>query len=131
MEAADLNKLAVIISGATGENSSIANGIFFYQGLDKFKKPLYENLINKSILRSDFECKWFVSDRTCYDGIESVESGLGHPSLAAEWEDQLAMKVTTMVSPLAGRAYGSFFFLDRFSFLTVIELIIFTEKKCE
>lgn len=110
----------MIISGATGVNSSDVNGIYFYQGM-KDKQPVYTNLVNHRYLCYSSNGKWYATDKEEFDlnvtslhmgWCRSVESGFGHPSRAHSWEVQVgggehrnqwvkqaAVKIATMVRP--------------------------------
>ena len=108
---ASLNKLAVVFSGATDDNSDMVNGIFLFQGI-KDDMPFYKNLVNQSYCYSVFDGKWFVNDKAKFEESNasghcvSVDAGLGHPSYAlrwkvsvnGKWEEQPDVKVAIMVS---------------------------------
>ena len=104
-----------MIFGATGVNYRHVNGVYLYKGM-KNEKPFYKNLANQSFLFFASDGKWYVSNKEDFDASKafgwcrSVESGLGHPSLAHlwkmqvgrlassdQWEEQPSVKVATMV----------------------------------
>jgi hypothetical protein len=107
---AALNKLAIIISGATDEVDdevtsvvkSEVNGVYFYLGMSD-GQPMYKNMINQGFLQYDFESRWTACDQEDLNTFEeplfcclSIESGWGHPSLVTRW-DPPNVKVNTMV----------------------------------
>ena len=106
-----LNKLAVIISGASGNNGHSINGVYFYQDM-KDGKPFYKSLASQLYLHNACKnCKWYVTGKAHCDASEmgglcvSDESGWFHPSQASLWkvsvqgelEEQPAMTVATLV----------------------------------
>jgi hypothetical protein len=111
LEVASLNKLAVVFSGATGNNSDMVNGIFLFQGI-KDDMPFYKNLVNQSYCYSVSGGQWFVNYKAKFEEDKasgfcaSFDAGLGHPSYASQWkvsvngkwEEQPDVKVAIMVS---------------------------------
>ena len=120
---ASLNKLAVVFSGATDDNSDMVNGIFLFQGI-KDDMPFYKNLVNQSYCYSVSYGIWYVNDKAKFEVSRasgycaSVDAGLGHPSYASQWkvsvdgkyEKRADVKVAIMVSPLfEEKPFFSFF----------------------
>ena len=108
---ASLNKLAVVFSGATGNNSDMVNGIFLFQGI-KDDKPFYKNLVSQRYCYCATDGRWYVHVKANFDtskaaGVcSTIEAGYVHPSRASrwqmgvngKWEEQPAITVQTMVS---------------------------------
>ncbi len=100
----------MILSGVTGVNSSIVNGVYLFKGM-KDDKPFYKNLVSQSFLFCASDNKWCVSSKEDCDAgkaagwCRSVESGLDHPLRAHPWEvlgsgdfeEQSAVKIVVTV----------------------------------
>ena len=110
METATLCKLPMIISGATGESSVNANGIFFFQGI-RNGMPFYKNFSNQKYFYRASDGYWYVYDKDSFEACKpggwchSAEPGLTHPTRASmwkivssgKWEERPAVKVAAMV----------------------------------
>ena len=105
------NKLAVVFSGATGTNSDLVNGVFFFMGI-KDDKPFYKNLVSQRYCYRATDDRWYVHNKANFDtsknsGVcSSLEAGWVHPSRAprwqmgvnGKWEEQPAIEIVTIVS---------------------------------
>ena len=110
---ANLNELAVVVSGATDTDSCHVNGVYLYQCM-KDDKPVYYNISNDHYLYYAPNSYWTVSGASEEARYASgggccvcAELGLDHPSQGRLWQiiiedefaDRPAVKFSSLVRP--------------------------------